>query len=198
MSQNKLENGIQRLISAFEKKASASSASTEMKIAFLTDKMREINEKLASDVKKEAKLTKKVDGVGTKAENDDMKRLVFRFNDKKTGKTKCAAFVEIADTAERRRVGLSKRASMDEMGGMFFDCKGPFWMKDVNFPLDLCYLDEKGAITEKIAMAEDKEGTTLYPRTKEASVHAIELPAGFCDKHGLKIGDYITVEGKVR
>lgn len=195
MSQNSLRKGLSEVVSSLEKRAEASRG---MKIAYLTDRLREINEKMASDAEKGAKMTKKVDAVGEKVDDREMKRLAFRFRDGKTSRTKCAAFVEIADTAERRRVGLSKRASMDDMGGMFFDCKGPFWMKDVNFPLDLCYLDEHGAITEKIAMAKDVDGTKLYPRTKEASVHAIELPAGFCDRFGLKVGDYITVEGKVR
>lgn len=142
---------------------------------------------------KSSKMVKRVDAVGTKDGGRRMKRLVFRFEDGETGRTKCAAIVEIADTRERRTVGLSKRASMNANGGMFFDCHGPFWMKDVNFPLDLCYLDEYGTITEKCAMAKDVLGRTLYPRTKIASVHAIELPAGFCEKYGLKVGDVAKV-----
>lgn len=144
---------------------------------------------MSRDVKKAA-LVKKVEGVGTAPKKKDM--VVFRFHDKDTGKTKCAAVVEIADTYEDRRIGLSKRASLSKFGGMYFECRGPFWMKDVEFPLDLCYLDEYGRVTEKYAMAKDKSGGTLYPATSTASVSAVELPEGFCDKYGVGIGDYVV------
>jgi uncharacterized membrane protein (UPF0127 family) len=50
-----------------------------------------------------------------------------------------------------------------------------------------------GRVTEKIAMAVDKEGRKLYPPRSEKSAHAIELPLGFCDKYGIKVGDVIKV-----
>ena len=172
--------------------ARARSAARSMALVHCADAFRELVEKKAAE--KSAKLVKRVEAVG-EADPDGrkMKKVLFKFKDGDTGKTKCAAFVEIADTAERRRVGLSKRASIGRMDGMFFDCKGPFWMKDVNFPLDLCYLDDGGRITEKVAMAEDRLGTRLYPRTKDESVHAVELPSGFCDTFGLRVGDYVSV-----
>lgn len=149
---------------------------------------------------KESVIVKKVPAVGTKVESekDLPRKVVMKIKDGETGKTKCAAFVEIADTQELRRKGLSKRAALGKMSGMFFDCHGPFWMKDVEFPLDLCYVDEYGKVTEKMAMSVDKEGRTLYPRTKTASVNAIELPSGFCDKHGIKIGDVLVPAKMVR
>jgi POT family proton-dependent oligopeptide transporter len=45
---------------------------------------------------------------------------------------------------------------------------------------------------EKIAMAKDKLGRTLYPRQKYASIQARELPAGYCTEHGIKIGDVLV------
>jgi len=149
---------------------------------------------------KRSRMVKRVHAVGTKVESegDLPKKVVMRIHDGKTGKAKCAAFVEIANTPELRRIGFSKRASIGKMDGMFFDCHGPFWMKDVEFPLDLCYVDSDGRITEKTAMALDKDGKNLYPRTKSASVSAIELPYGFCDKHGIGIGDVLVPSRMVR
>lgn len=140
---------------------------------------------------KRSKLVKMVPAVGTKVDSgrDLPRKVVMKIKDGETGKVKCAAIVEIADTPELRTRGLSKRASLGKMSGMFFDCHGPFWMKDVEFPLDLCYVDDYGKVTEKVAMELDKEGRNLYPRTKFASVSAIELPHGFCDRHGIKVGD---------
>jgi len=143
-------------------------------------------------MRKLSKLVKKIPAVGHMAGDDVPKRVLMKFEDGETGKTKCAAFVEIADTQPLRTRGLSKRASLGKSSGMYFDCHGPFWMKDVEFPLDLCYLDERGAVTEKVAMAKDKLGRTLYPRKSADSVQAIELPAGYCTEHGIKIGDVLV------
>lgn len=139
---------------------------------------------------KQASMVKKVEGVGEKPTRKDM--LVFRFCDKDTGKVKAAAVIEMTDTREDRRIGLSKRASLSKFGGMYFECRGPFWMKDVEFPLDLCYLDEYGTVTEKYAMAEDRDGKTLYPAENPASSSAVELPSGFCDKYGISVGDRVV------
>lgn len=139
-----------------------------------------------------SKLIKKIPAVGRKADGEVPKRVLMKFEDRDTGAVKCAAFVEIADTQALRTKGLSKRASIGRNDGMWFDCHGPFWMKDVEFPLDLCYLDSYGAVTEKVAMARDKSGSTLYPRTKFDSVQAVELPAGYCERHGIQIGDVLV------
>ena len=138
-----------------------------------------------------AKIVKTIQAVAHKAD-EVPKKVLMKFEDRDTAKTKCAAVVEIADTQELRRKGLSKRASLGKSAGMYFDCHGPFWMKDVEFPLDLCYLDENGAVTEKVAMAKDKLGTTLYPRKYSYSIQAIELPHGYCDKHGIRVGDVLV------
>ena len=166
---------------------------------YLAEVTRELR-KSAGQMGKKSKIVKRVPAVGTKtdSENDLPKRVVMRIRDGETGRTKCAAFVEIANTPELRRRGLSKRASLGKMSGMFFDCHGPFWMKDVEFPLDLCYVDESGKVTEKMAMPVDKEGKNLYPRTKTASVSALELPFGFCDRHGVKVGDVLVPSKMVR
>lgn len=142
-----------------------------------------------------SKIIKKIEGMARKA--DVPRKVLMKIEDGDTGATKCAMVVEVADTDKLRRRGLSKRASMKPMSGMYFDCHGPFWMKDVEFPLDLCYLDEAGRVTEKVAMAKDKAGRTLYSRQKFASVQAIELPAGFCNKKGVKVGDLLVPLSKI-
>jgi len=152
--------------------------------------------KYAFELSKKAKMVKKVPATGELLSDDEIKRIfgkpkAFCVKDE-SGKVKCAAFLEIADTFEKRTRGLSKRASLGKMSGMIFDCTGPFWMKDVEFPLDLVFTDDKGKITEKMAMPVDKEGKARYPAQKSASTHAIELPYGFFDKNGLKIGDFIV------
>lgn len=138
-----------------------------------------------------ASLVKRVKGHGTTCQ-DVPRRVAMAFEDGKSGRAKALSLVEIADTPSLRRTGLSKRASIGSVDGMYFDCRGPFWMKDVEFPLDLCYLDAGGVVTEKVAMAKDKNGGTLYHASSPRSVSAVELPSGFCRRFGIAVGDRLV------
>jgi uncharacterized membrane protein (UPF0127 family) len=158
--------------------------------------------KLANDIKsknKSQEMIKTIPATGSIDDRiehlhfsqDNTGPLVFKFKNKH--KVKCAALIEVANTPKLRSKGLSKRASLSKIGGMYFNKACTFWMKDTNFPLDLVFLDKHGAITEKTAMAVDKNGSTLYSPKCSASAHAIELPYGFCNKYGIRIGDTVSV-----
>lgn len=112
----------------------------------------------------------------------------------KEGAVKASPTVEVADTPESRRIGLSKRAELHANCGMFFDKAGSFWMRDVNFPLDLLFTDTNGTVLQKHTMVVDKKGSTLYHPDNAYAAHAIELPLGYADKHGIVVGD--TVRAK--
>ena len=112
------------------------------------------------------------------------------------GTAKAAAVLEIADTDDTRRRGLSKRASLEAGRGMFFDKAGVYWMKDVEFPLDLAFLSKEGEVVEIHPMPVDKGGVFHYSpstavRTKVA--HAVETPMGWLAAHGIGPGDLMTV-----
>lgn len=112
------------------------------------------------------------------------------------GTVKASAVLEIADTDETRAVGLSKRASLDAGRGMFFDRAGAFWMKDVNFPLDLSFVTKEGEILETIPMPVDRGGVFHYSPSvgvSKRAVHAIETPMGYLSEHGVVPGDFLTV-----
>ena len=53
--------------------------------------------------------------------------------------------IEVADTLKKRSLGLGKRTSLKKGWGMLFvfEKKKPhrFWMKDMQFPLDIIWLD---------------------------------------------------------
>lgn len=114
------------------------------------------------------------------------------------GAVKASAVLEIADTAETRAAGLSKRASLADGHGMFFDRAGAFWMKDVNFPLDLTFLSKEGEVLETLAMPVDRGGVFHYSPSREnmdKAAHAVETPYGFLGEHGVVPGDFMTVGG---
>lgn len=109
-----------------------------------------------------------------------------------------AATLEIADTPETRRVGLSKRAALGRDRGMFFDTAGCYWMKDVEFPLDLAFLSKEGEVLEIQQMPVDREGVFHYsPSLRNAvkAAHAVEMPMGWFEDHGVKPGFSMAVEG---
>lgn len=114
------------------------------------------------------------------------------------GTVKAAATLEIADTDETRAAGLSKRASLPDGRGMFFDRAGAYWMKDVNFPLDLTFVTKEGEVLETVAMPVDRGGVFHYSPSREnaaKAAHAIETPMGFLAAHGVGPGDTVVVQG---
>lgn len=117
----------------------------------------------------------------------------------KDGAVKASAVLEIADTDETRAAGLSKRASLAEGRGMFFDRAGSYWMKDVNFPLDLTFVTKEGEVLETVSMPVDKGGVFHYSPSianAEKAAHAIETPMGYMAAHGIVPGDMVVVQGE--
>jgi uncharacterized membrane protein (UPF0127 family) len=113
------------------------------------------------------------------------------------GTVKAAAHLELADTPELRQQGLMGRQSLPAGRGMFFDKAAAFWMKNVDFPLDLVFLNEKGVILEKSAMFPTSAPDALKPRyaaTDPNAAHAVELPHGWCDNNGIGPGDRMVVK----
>ena len=88
--------------------------------------------------------------------------------------------VEIVDTVESRALGLSGREELKDGNGMLFvfDDVGKynFWMKNMNFPIDIIWLgeDERVIYIKKMYHAE------TYPNTfggDEYSKYVLEVPA---------------------
>lgn len=102
--------------------------------------------------------------------------------------------VEIADTLELRQQGLSGREMMPELTGMFFIFESPaqykFWMKDMNFPIDIVWIDENFYIIN----IEKRVSPKTFPQTfspDRPAKYALELPAGFSDKYRIEPGAMI-------
>lgn len=102
--------------------------------------------------------------------------------------------VEIADTNEKRELGLSGHTPLKDNQGMLFvfdkTGKYPFWMKDMLFPLDIIWISEDF----KIVYIEKNAQINSFPNTfgddKEA-LYVLEVNAGFSEKNNLKTGDQI-------
>ncbi len=97
-------------------------------------------------------------------------------------------FVDLADTKEEQEIGLSGKAYLPEDYGKLFVFQTPgnygFWMKDMNFPIDIIWLDENMVILgiEK-DISPDTYPNIFYPPQSISFV--LEVNAGFSTKYGL-------------
>jgi hypothetical protein len=107
--------------------------------------------------------------------------------------------VDLALTEAEQAQGLSGRQSLAPNTGMLFVFAEPgkylFWMKDMNFPIDMIWLAPQGGGADskaKVIYIKKNASPKLYPETYGPSVDAkyvLEVPAGFSDENNLQVGD---------
>ena len=103
-----------------------------------------------------------------------------------------AVRAELALTDNQRAKGLMYRQSLSENQAMLFifsqEDRLGFWMKNMNFPLDIIWLDKQQKIVDiqRNATPCQKDCLTLLP--KEKAIFVLEVVSGFSDKHKLANG----------
>lgn len=105
--------------------------------------------------------------------------------------------VEIADTPQRRQIGLMNRKALAPMAGMLFifdeaqtQC---MWMKNTLIDLDVAFLDTQGRIINVETM---KAGTTDVHCSKAPAIQALEMNARWFESHQVKPGQTVGRAGK--
>lgn len=105
--------------------------------------------------------------------------------------------IEVVDDLAERRMGLSGRSSLAKGHGMLFVLDEPglhgFWMKDMNFSIDILWLNANGAIVHM----ESDVSPESYPEIYYPSVPAdyvLELTAGEAAANGYDIGDIVQID----
>ena len=97
--------------------------------------------------------------------------------------------VEVADTSEKRRVGLLKHARLEPGSGLWIvPCESvhTFFMK---FPIDLVYLDKKRKVRKV------RHAVPAWRLSACLTAHSIlELPAGTAEESGTMPGDELLIE----
>ena len=95
---------------------------------------------------------------------------------------------EVPSTDEEKMTGLMYRDSLCDNCGMFYDyVDGGFWMKNVNFPIEMIFINDDQIVDIKKANAQDK--TTIYPSVE--SNGNLEVNDGFCESNNISIGDKV-------
>ena len=130
-----------------------------------------------------------------KAKSPNTEQEIVKKSEKKTEltiKDKKIA-VEIADTEEKRALGLMFRQNLEENSGMLFifEKKGmyPFWMKNTGIPLSIAFIDENDVIIDVLEMVPNQEVITYSPT--EPFLVALEMNHGWFPENSIKIGDTI-------
>lgn len=117
------------------------------------------------------------------------KELHYDFVDLEVGGTRVQT--RLADTQQKRYVGLSNTEKLGETEGMLFEYpeekRHRLVMRDMDFPLDVIHVGADGRVTKWGSMTEVGEAV------EGVSKYAIELPHGFCEDHGVAKGDPVRL-----
>lgn len=95
---------------------------------------------------------------------------------------------EIPVSEEEKMTGLMYRKNLCDNCGMFYNkVDGGFWMKNVNFPIEMIFINN-GIIVD-IKTAKPNDETSIYPSVK--SNGNLEVNSGFCKKNNISKGNKV-------
>jgi hypothetical protein len=107
--------------------------------------------------------------------------------------------VRIADTPEKRYLGLSATESLDAREGMLFvheeEGQYAYVMREMDFPLDIVFVAPNGTVTTIHHATLPPEGTSEsdLTRYRGRGRYVLELPLGTANETGLDAGDRVVV-----
>ncbi len=104
--------------------------------------------------------------------------------------------MELALSQSEQRTGLMRRKGIDEDHGMLFVYQRPtrmsYWMKNVDFPIDIGFFTEDGILREVYPMyAHDTESRRSL---RDDLFYALEVKYGWYKRHGIKPGAQLDLE----
>lgn len=103
----------------------------------------------------------------------------------------------VADTVDERQQGLSSTPSLPEniVKLFIFDTSSNwgFWMKDMNYPIDIIWLDEDKKIVHIVKGAEPTSYPDLFEPPAPAR-YVIETRQGFMDRYGVELGQSVVFD----
>jgi len=95
---------------------------------------------------------------------------------------------EIPTTREEHTQGLMYRDNLGENNGMFYEnINNGFWMKDVNIPLEMVFIN--GDEVSEIIPANPNDMTNISNNLPADS--NLEVNQGFCENNGITVGDKV-------
>jgi uncharacterized membrane protein (UPF0127 family) len=109
--------------------------------------------------------------------------------------------LEILSAREELARGLGGRASLDADMAVLFAFDPPqilqFWMKDVQFPIDVLFIDDQGVITDVHTMNPElglpDALLTRYSSSADV-VYAVEINGGLAGQLGVAVGGRVELQ----
>ena len=125
-------------------------------------------------------------------------------NEKREGKVdvligESVIYLELADTPEKRAMGLSAKPKIPMDEGMLFsfeqkDVIPQFWMKGMLIPLDFIWINDNKIVQINENVQPPKGEDDIITITPNAAVdYVIEANAGYLLKNDIKIGDAVKI-----
>jgi uncharacterized membrane protein (UPF0127 family) len=107
---------------------------------------------------------------------------------------------ELATSPDSQYLGLSNRDSLCSNCGMLFifpeKDEQDFVMRDMKFPLDIVFLSDNSIINiEQQLPPEGNDPINIYKSIAPAD-KVLELPGGYCENNGIKVGDKLIINDK--
>jgi len=107
--------------------------------------------------------------------------------------------VEVADTVEKRSLGLGKRSGLENGWGMLFVFEKRkqhgFWMKDMQFPLDIIWLENHRIVHILRNVQPAKSGVIPPVMKPPVGVNfVLEIDAGRADELKLQVGQRLKYQ----
>jgi Uncharacterized conserved protein len=108
--------------------------------------------------------------------------------------------VRVADTQEKRRIGLMRTSSLDSGSGMLFvhprDGTYTYHMKNMSFDIDIIFIDADGTVTtvHHATAPGTREDSETYTGRGQ---YVLEVPRGYTNATGIGVGDRVELPDDV-
>jgi hypothetical protein len=103
---------------------------------------------------------------------------------------------EVADSPEKQMQGLMFRKVLADNQGMLFVFNAPdkyaFWMKNVEFPLDIIWINQDKVIIDIKTNVQPCKDSCEVLNPQEKAKYVLEVNARFIEKNQVKIGDRVV------
>lgn len=100
--------------------------------------------------------------------------------------------VELAQTPEKRQIGLMGRDSLEKGHGMLFVFDTPqilnFWMKNTSIPLSIAFFDTDQRLINIEDMSPTKSISPVIYNSLKPARYALEVPQGWFKDHHIQQG----------
>lgn len=106
--------------------------------------------------------------------------------------------LELTLTRDEQTKGLGGRDNLAWDHGMLVEYPNPvfpgFWMKDMRFDIDIVWIRDGRIVDISHRVEHSPSGPGPTYRPKELTDTVLEVPSGYAQAHGWRVGDRVTLD----